>query len=114
MAREGWSSTLLRKDLHPQGQSAQAQHRQISPQLSGSWTLKTMEDNRTHLCNFWWLRMGCYMADYVKGCDLFNHMKTFPASPTSELMPNQFSDHLWQVISVDLITELPPSQGYDA
>src|SRR5882672_459620 len=57
--------------------------------------------------------MGCYVADYVKGCNLCNHMKTFPVSPTGNLMPNQVPDHRWQVISVNLITELLPSQGYN-
>ena len=38
--------------------------------------------------NFWWPRMGHYVADYVKGCDLCNRTKTFPASPTGKLMPN--------------------------
>jgi len=55
-----------------------------------------------------------YVADYVKGCDLCNHTKTFPTSRTSKLMPNRVPDRRWQVISVDLITGLPPSQGYDA
>src|SRR5882672_7747854 len=64
--------------------------------------------------NFWWPRMGRYIADYVKGCDLCNHMKTFPTSPTGKLMPNRIPDRCWQVILVDLITELPPSRGYDA
>jgi len=29
-------------------------------------------------------------------------------------MPNRVPDHCWQIISVDLIMELPQSQGYDA
>src|SRR5882672_9011415 len=57
--------------------------------------------------------MGHYVADYVKGCDLCNCTKTFPMSPTSKLMPNQVPDCHWQVISVDLITELLLSQGYN-
>ena len=63
--------------------------------------------------NFWWPRMGCCIADYVKGCDLCNHMKTFPASPTGKLMTNRVPNNHWQVIWVYLIMELPLSQGYD-
>jgi len=63
-------------------------------------------------CSFLWLRIGCNMADYVKGCDLCNCTKTFLTSPMGKL--NQIPDCCWQVISVDLIMELPPSQGYDA
>src|SRR5882724_1548150 len=58
--------------------------------------------------------MGHYVADYMKGYDLCNCTKTFPTSPTSKLVPNRVPDHCWQVISVDLITGLPPSQSYDA
>src|SRR5882672_10350986 len=74
----------------------------------GQWK---MTELITH--NFWWKRMGHYVADYVKGCNLCNHTKTFPGSPTSKLMPNRVPDCCWQVISVYLIMELPPSQGYD-
>ena len=57
--------------------------------------------------------MGCYVVDYVKGCDLCNHTKTYPVSPSRKLMPDQVPDHQWQVILVDLIMELQPSQGYN-
>ena len=57
--------------------------------------------------------MGQYIAKYLKGCDLCNRTKMFPASLVGKLMPNQIPDHRWQVISVDLITELPQSHGYD-
>src|SRR5882724_10107194 len=58
--------------------------------------------------------MGCYIAEYVKGCDLCNHTKNYPAPPARKLMPNHIPDHHWQIISVDLITKLPRSHGYDA
>jgi len=104
---EGWSSTLLRKDLHPPRQSAQAQHCQISPQLSSSQTPQMVEDNRTHCMQLWLPRMGCYVVDYVKGCDLCKCTKTFPASPTGKLMPNWSLIIAGRFISVDLIMELP-------
>ena len=58
--------------------------------------------------------MGRYIAKYVKACDLCNHTKTFPASPIGKLLPNCIPDHKWQVISVDLIMELPTSHGHNA
>ena len=58
--------------------------------------------------------MGRYITKYVKGCDLCNRMKTFLMAPMGKLMPNCVPDHRWQVISVDLITELPQSHGYNA
>src|SRR6266481_5593885 len=65
-------------------------------------------------CNYWWPGMGHYIAKYVKGCDLCNCTKTFPASLAGKLMPNHVPDHWWQVISVDLTMELPLSHSYDA
>ena len=41
-------------------------------------------------CNFWWLGISHYMVDYMKGCDLCNHMKTFLVSPL-----NDFPSWMW-------------------
>ena len=64
--------------------------------------------------SYWWPGIGRYIANYVKGCDLCNWTKTFPAAPMGKLLPNRVPDRRWQVISVDLIVELPTSHGYDA
>jgi len=53
--------------------------------------------------------MGRYMADYVKGCDLCNHTKTFPTSPTSKLMPQLSAQLSLASYLSQLITGLPPS-----
>src|SRR3979490_1841602 len=58
--------------------------------------------------------MGQYIAKYVRAYDPCNRAKTFPASPIGKLLPNRIPDCRWQVITVDLITELPISQGYNA
>src|SRR5882724_5787210 len=63
--------------------------------------------------NFWWPGMGHYIAEYTKGCDLCNHTKNYPSALAGKLMPNCIPDRHWQTISVDLITELPRSHGYD-
>src|SRR3979490_147775 len=57
--------------------------------------------------------MGQYIAKYVRACDPCNRTKTFPASPISKLLPNCIPDRRWQVITVNLITELPIRQGYN-
>ena len=58
--------------------------------------------------------MGRYIAKYVKGCNLCNSTKTFPTAPVGKLMPNCIPYHHWQIISVDLIMELPQSHGYNS
>jgi len=63
-------------------------------------------------CNFWWPGMGCYVAEYVKGCDLCNCTKNYMAPPAGKLMPICIPDHHWQIISVDLITKILWSHSY--
>lgn len=64
--------------------------------------------------NYWWPGISRYIALYTKGCDRCNRTKTFPAKPTGKLVPNQIPKDVWQIITVDLITGLPESQGYNA
>ena len=44
---------------------------------------------------------------------LRHRTKTFPARPVGTLMPNRVPDRRWQVVSTDLIGELPESKGYN-
>jgi len=82
-----------------------------SPIMGHSFQWKTTD---LVACNFWWPGVGCYVAEYMKGCDLCNCTKNYPAPLAGKLMPNCIPDCHWQLISVDLITELPWSHGYDA
>ena len=65
-------------------------------------------------CNYWWPGMGHYIAKCVKGCGLCNRTKTFPTAPMGKSLLNWIPSQKWQVISVDLIVELPTSYRYDA
>ena len=58
--------------------------------------------------------MSHYIAEYAKGCDLCNHTKNYMGPPAGKLMHNCIPDCHWQVILVDIITELPQSHGYYA
>src|SRR5882762_10034567 len=58
--------------------------------------------------------MAVYARRYICSCDLCQRTKTFPAKPQGELTPNEVPACPWQVISTDLITQLPDSQGYDS
>ncbi len=75
----------------------------------GQW--RTLELVR---CNFWWKSMAAYIGKYVRSCDLCQRTKVFPAKPLGKLTPNEIPARPWQIISTDLITQLPDSQGYDS
>ena len=75
----------------------------------GRW--KTLElVSRT----YWWPNMTRYIANYVRGCDKCNRTKVFPVAPSGHLVPNTVPEQRWQVVTVDLITELPESHGFNA
>jgi transposase InsO family protein len=58
--------------------------------------------------------MTTYAKTYVTGCDTCQRMKNRPQQPYGPLMPNPIPHRPWDIISVDLITQLPESDGYDA
>src|SRR5258706_11709862 len=64
--------------------------------------------------NYWWPRLSRYVAKFIAGCNACNWMKTFPTQKVGKLIPNKVPDQCWQVISVDMIRELPDSKGYNA
>src|SRR5260221_7679573 len=64
--------------------------------------------------NYWWPGLSRYVAKFVAGCDTCNRMKTFPMQKVGKLIPNKVPDRHWQVISIDMIGELPDSKGYNA
>ena len=65
------------------------------------------------LRSYWWPRIHANIRQYVNSCDICQHTKTIRAKPCGTLALNRIPSHPWQCILVDLITELPTSQGYD-
>ena len=51
---------------------------------------------------------------YVSHCDLFLRTKIQRCLPTGELQPLPIPEERWDVISVDFISELPESGGYNS
>src|SRR5260370_24681135 len=66
------------------------------------------------LRNYWWPGLSRYITKFIAGCDACNWTKTFPMQKVGKLIPNKVPDQSWQVISVDMIGELPDSKGYNA
>ena len=55
-----------------------------------------------------------YIGMYVSHCDLCLHTKIQRHLPTGELQPLPIPEECWDVISVDFISKLPESGGYDS
>src|SRR5260221_3570263 len=63
--------------------------------------------------NYWWPGLSRYIAKFVMGCNTCNQTKTFPTQKVGKLIPNKVPDQHWQVISINMIGELPDSKGYN-
>src|SRR5260221_1580837 len=64
--------------------------------------------------NYWWPGLSRYVTKFIVGCDACNWTKTFPTQKVGKLIPNKVPDQHWQVISIDMIGELPDLKGYNA
>jgi len=58
--------------------------------------------------------MSWYVGQYVSHCDLCARTKAQRHLPVGELQPLAIPEERWDAISVDFISELPESGGYDA
>ena len=64
--------------------------------------------------NYWWPGIIKEVKRYVERCNQCQRMKNRVEMPAGKLRPNQIPERPWQHISVDFITKLPVSKGYDS
>ena len=64
--------------------------------------------------NYWWPVVTKKVKQYIERCNQCQRMKNRAEMPAGKLRPNQVLERLWQHISVDFITKLPMSKGYDS
>jgi len=58
--------------------------------------------------------MTTFVKKYVTGYDMCQWMKNHPQQPFGPLVPNKVPNGPWEIISMDLITQLPESNSYNA
>jgi len=63
---------------------------------------------------YYWPHMRDLIKKYVKNCDICQRTKAVRHTPYGLLQPNQVLEKPWKSISMDFITDLPKSEGYDA
>ena len=64
--------------------------------------------------NYWWPGVTRFISQYVKSCDPCNRAKIYPTAPPGRLKPNPIPTRRWQIVTTDLMPELPKSHGFDA
>lgn len=64
--------------------------------------------------NFWWPSISRDVQKYVSGCPACQLNKIIRNKPTGLLTPNEIPSDTWEIVSCDLITDLPLSNGFDS
>jgi len=66
--------------------------------------------------DYWWPGLSTFVKNYVDGCCICqqNKVNTHPSSPPLNPIPAPISNRPFSHVSVDLITDLPLSDGYDS
>jgi len=85
------------------------QHHDI-PTTGHGGTAKTTELIQR---KYYWPHMRDLIKDYVKNYDMCQRTKAVRHAPYGLLQPNEVPEKPWKSISMDFITDLPKSEGYD-
>ncbi len=97
------------KDDHLRRRIVQMHHDIPSAGHPGRWKTYELVSR-----NYWWPGMSIFTKTYVTGCDTCQRMKNCPQQPYGPLQPNPVPTGPWEIITTDLITQLPESDGYTA
>ncbi|CAJ2663964.1 unnamed protein product [Trifolium pratense] len=82
-----------------------------TPQGGHSGFYKTY---RRIAANVYWVGMKNTVQEFVKACDICQRQKYLTSSPGGLLQPLPIPDRIWEDLSMDFITGLPKSKGYEA
>jgi hypothetical protein len=83
----------------------------ITPQGGHSGFYRTY---RRLAANLYWVGMKNTVQEFVKSCDVCQRQKYLASSPGGLLQPLPVPDRIWEDLSMDFITGLPKSKGYEA
>ena len=64
--------------------------------------------------DFWWSQIWKDVKEFVISCDICSRFKTLRHCPYEFLQPLPVPRRLWSSVSMDFITDLPPSNSFDS
>lgn len=63
---------------------------------------------------YYWAFLHEDVSDYVQSCKACTHWKHSNAKKIRKMIPIPIPTECWEVVSIDFVTGLPESDGYDA
>ena len=67
------------------------------------------------IARYWyWPELKKDIHKWVQRCDSCQRYKNFPQKKPGQLHPNEIPTRPWEIVTMDLLTDLPESEGYDA
>ena len=87
------------------------QHCHDSPMAGHFGVRKTLDLISRH---YWWPRLRHFVEEYVRSCDICCRSKSPRHRSYGLLQPLPIPETPWKSISLDFITDLPVSKGFDA
>ena len=63
---------------------------------------------------FYWPTLKDDISKWVQQCDVCQRHKNFPGKKVGLLVPNEIPTKPWEIVSMDMLTDLPESEGFDA
>ena len=114
VVRGKWTYSVSQQGVCSSWLNTTIWHCESTPRLSSYRSPWLLENNGTCIPQLLMAWNGMLHCQICKSYHLCNRTKTFPTVPMGKLLPNQVPSWMWQVISVDLIVELPTSHRYDA
>lgn len=82
-----------------------------TPQGGHSGFLRTY---RRIAANLYWVGMKNDVQEFVRSCDTCQRQKYMASSPAGLLQPLPIPEQIWEDVSLDFITGLPKSKGFEA
>ena len=64
--------------------------------------------------DYWWPGIRNYISKYVQTCDTCARSKSNRHLPHGELLPPEIPKRAWESVTMDFITDLPESEGFDS
>ena len=81
-----------------------------SPISAHGGVFKTLKKLTTH---YWWPKMRKEVKEYVESCPICQRIKSPRHLPYGKLHSLPTPSQPWEIVSMDLVTDLPPSGGYN-